>query len=227
MTNDRSSHIRFGYGSSNMPSSKSEYTESYLGKQSVPGRVSCDHMSKRNPITMCEDYDCSRAWKSASQDAFPLHVVTDFGVNECKKVRTESHFIMGYTHGPFVDSEYSEKFKSRGFPSAPMNSRNNHLRDPPPFFASECDGSDYTSESKRAFKIPHGYSSQPAHNSSRAKLGGSNFTLGPASVDPVTLSTSHSHYAKRSGLGKGRRDPEIIALKEELSKSHFSLCDDG
>jgi hypothetical protein len=226
MPQGTTSHFRFGFRSLDETASASEYSKSYSGGRLMPGRVSLSQMTRSNPITLSDDHVSLKIPRSTTHDAYTAHEINDTRTNESKKTRTESHFIMGYVHGPFVDSEYSAKFKSVGFPINPPSSKNHRTLDSRPFFSTECEQTDYTSESKRAFTMSPGYSNLPIHHSSsHAKLRGSNFSLGSASVDPVTLSTSHSHYAKRSGLGKQRKDPEIIAIKEELSKSHFSLCD--
>jgi len=227
MTKDTSSHFLFGYRGESDPTSVSEYSRAFKELEGV-SRTFPVNASSEIDISHMEDDMPHTIMVSASREAFRAHPlpVPVPGSKHC--CRSESHFAMSYSQVVVPKTEYKDEFKAKqATPSTErMSARSDRCHGG--LLPVECDHTDYTSEMKRSYVTLPANVSRVSCMESASKLRGSHFTIGSLSEspNPRVVSTSHSHYGKRAGLrGTSRNDPEIVSLREELSKSHFSLCD--
>jgi len=226
------SNFFFGYQSEACFVGKSEYAHSFTEGDAIPKRESYKSISSSvNPILHYEDEEPFP--RSSTHDAYRGDGVTIPLDSLVKPIRTESHFSIGYVAHATPKTEYKDVFDA-----VAASTVISHRPPKPPriraesIFPCECDSVDYVTESQRALpkRTPlnttqQNHSAMDCVNSS--KLRESHFTLGSISPDSYKTpkSTAHSHYAKRIGLGARAPDPDIISMRHELSRSHFSFCE--
>jgi len=228
MTKDTSSHFSLSYGTLSPISTRSEYSREFQ-KRGLVARMEPIRCRSEIDITQAIDDDSKLANASTYRGAFPPHSVDHHSKHVSSSDRSKSHFAMAYSNVPMPRTEYSDEFKANSsFPKRMSLSAPRSDRVDTNIFPTECEHTDYTSETKRAYVYVEPTIVEDSSMTSASKLRESHFSLGSKTESSKLESTSHSHYAKRPGLG-GRsslEDPEIIALRQELSRSHFSLCDE-
>ena len=223
MTKDTSSHFLLGYGNKAVTPPSSEYTQAFRGLYALP-RTAPVLVRSEIDISQTTDDHLQPITISTSREAFREIPIQSSPQRMHGLNRSESHFATSYSDVPFPRTEYHEKFKvQRGSPKPSLVRTDRPTGN---IFPVECDTLDYISETKRAYVYDPSSSSERPCPASSSNLRESHFTLGSSTATCTPESTSHSHYAKRAGLrGSSQQDPEILSLRDELSKSHFSLCD--
>jgi len=225
MTKDTSSHFSLSYRSSHPIYTKSAYACEFKTPGLV-GRMEPIRCRSEIDITQAMDNESKLTNASTYRGAFPPHSVDHHSMHVSSSDRSQSHFAMAYSNFPMPRTEYSDEFKANSsFPKRMSLSAPRSDRVDTNIFPTECKHTDYTSETKRAYVYVEPTIVEDSCMNSASKLRESHFSLGSKTESSKLESTSHSHYAKRPGLG-GRsslEDPEIIALRQELSRSHFPL----